>query len=303
MWYSYQRAPLVTELAADASREAKRRERLGEHLEPIQASGRAVSTTPWGRAWCDNLISYSGLINRFERGRKYLRHGAVIDLKIAPSEVRAIVVGSSVYDVKITLKPIQPERWRAIQADCAGGISSLVSLLKGEVSPEISTRIARPKDGLFPDFLEVHFSCTCPDYATVCKHVAATVYGVGMRLDDAPELLFTLRQVDPSDLIATATKGVVLTAPPPTGRTLQASDLADLFGVDLDLTPPAPAFDEEQLVRDAYRALEQAKRARPAAIAAALDAPLPLTERLLNRLVAEGLAYKTRAGIYRCEDF
>jgi uncharacterized Zn finger protein len=92
--------------------------------------------------------------------------------------------------------------------------------------------LARPHTGLFPTPKEITFSCSCPDWASMCKHVAAALYGVGARLDQCPELFFTLRQVDERELVIRATSARALTAPAASDR-LGTDELGAIFGIDL----------------------------------------------------------------------
>ena len=133
-----------------------------------------------------------------------MRNGSVVDLQIAPGSVTALVSGSAMYEVKMTVGPVPRARWSAICKDCSGAIDSLVELLQGRFSKGVMTRLCEEKTGLFPSPKDIAFSCSCPDWASMCKHVAAVLYGIGARLDHQPELLFTLRNVDQQDLIANA---------------------------------------------------------------------------------------------------
>ena len=174
----------------------------GDTVSPVKIEGRVIASTFWGKAWCDNLESYRDYANRLERGRTYVRNGSVVDLQIAPREVTATVSGSELYKVKVSIGEVPRKQWKSICADCAGGINSLVELLQGRFSKGVMERICRQGAGLFPKPAEIRFSCSCPDYASMCKHVAAVLYGVGARLDAQPELLFRLRAVDENDLLA-----------------------------------------------------------------------------------------------------
>jgi len=136
-------------------------------------------------AWCENLERYSDFQNRLPRGRTYLRNGSVIDLQIASGEVKALVCGSSVYQVAVKIMPVSKARWKSICKDCAGAIDSLVELLQGRLSRAVMERICREKTGLFPSPKEIQLSCSCPDWAFMCKHIAAVLYGIGARLDKA----------------------------------------------------------------------------------------------------------------------
>ena len=192
----------VAERRLKAERAAGKLCKKGSVLSPVTVEGRKIATTFWGKAWCDNLESYRDYENRLGRGRSYLRNGLVIDLQIAPHTVTAMVSGSSVYTVKITIAEVPKPQWKSICADCAGGIDLLVELLQGRFSKGVMERICRQGTGLFPKPAEIRFSCSCPDYASMCKHVAASLLGVGVRLDAKPELLFRLRGVDENDLVA-----------------------------------------------------------------------------------------------------
>jgi len=178
--------------------------RKGQMLSPVAASRGAIAKSFWGKAWCQNLERYSDYSNRLPRGRTYLRNGSVIDLKIGPGEVTAQVMGSSLYRITVSIREVAVAHWQAIARDCARSIDTLVELLQGQLSTSVMERITRPGTGLFPSPKEIAFSCSCPDSAAMCKHVAATLYGIGARLDVEPELLFGLRKVDAKELIARA---------------------------------------------------------------------------------------------------
>jgi uncharacterized Zn finger protein len=62
-----------------------------------------VARTFWGEAWCENLERYSDFANRLPRGRTYVRNGSVVDLRIAPGAVTALVSGSDLYEVEMLL--------------------------------------------------------------------------------------------------------------------------------------------------------------------------------------------------------
>jgi uncharacterized Zn finger protein len=168
------------------------------------------------------------------RGRTYLRNGSVIDLKIEAGEVVAQVMGSSLYHIKVKISAVPAAHWQSISRDCAQSIDSWVELLQGQLSTAVMERIARPGAGLFPSPKEITFSCSCPDAAAMCKHVAATLYGIGSRLDAEPELLFRLRKVDAKELVARAGEGgFPIQQRPAASRILDSSKLAAVFGLDL----------------------------------------------------------------------
>lgn len=236
-WNDWAPRKSAAQRRAESARKIKEAARRGTPMSPVVLAGRKIAETFWGQAWCDNLERYQDFAYRLDRGRSYLRSGSVIDLKIEAGKVAAKVSGSSLYSVVIQIDAVKPEAWRAIQRDCAGGIGSRLDLLAGRLSEPVMTRLCAERTGMFPAPSSIKFTCSCPDYATMCKHVAATMYGVGARLDNSPELLFTLRKVSADELIASALSE--LPAKPAARRVLATGGLAALFG--LELAEPAPA--------------------------------------------------------------
>ncbi len=237
-WHPY---VSVAEKRRKAERELAKLGKRGRSVAPVTIEGRAIAKTFWGKSWCTNLERYSDYASRVPRGRTYVRNGSVLDLKIARGEVAAMVAGSSLYNIKIAIAPVNAARWKAICRDCAGGIDSLVELLQGRLAKGIMDRVCREGDGLFPSPEEIKLSCSCPDWADMCKHVAAALYGVGARLDEKPELLFVLRGVDENELLADVGRDLVGTgAAPSTAKLLGDSDVAALFGLEM---AESAAFD------------------------------------------------------------
>jgi uncharacterized Zn finger protein len=242
--YSYGFAPYVSVRVrrAQAARELAKLQKKDRQTSPVVIDGRKIARTFWGVAWCDNLERYSDFANRLPRGRSYVRHGSVIDLRIEPGRVTALVIGSSMYDVKVTVQSLPKAHWSAIRRDCSGAIDSVIELLQGRLSQSVMTRLCQEKTGMFPSPKDISFRCSCPDWASMCKHVAAVLYGIGARLDHRPELLFTLRMVDQQGLIANAGSG--LSKPPmgPGGAKVLVSDnLSEIFGIEMASAPPALA--------------------------------------------------------------
>ena len=227
--------------AAERKRKAEQKllkmNKAGAELQPVRIEGQKIATTFWGKAWCQNMERYSDFDSRLPRGRTYVRNGSVLDLRIEPGKVAAMVSGSDLYQVQIALQPVEDARWKAICKDCSGSIDSLVELLQGKLSTAVMERICRPGTGLFPAPAELKFSCSCPDWADMCKHVAAVFYGIGARLDEQPELLFLLRQVNEKELIA---KAAALPVPAPgkaARNVLVNDDLSALFGLEMETAP------------------------------------------------------------------
>jgi len=225
----------VAERRRKAAREVEKLKKKGQLMQPVAITGRTIANTFWGKAWCANLESYSDFDNRLPRGRAYVRNGSVIDLNVVAGEISAMVSGSSIYKVKITISPILSNKWDALVNECVGKIDSLIELLQGKFSKNIMEIITCPEKGLFPHPKEIQLNCSCPDYADMCKHVAAVLYGVGSRLDERPEELFLLRKADHAELIAQAGKTTLTQKLATRGhQTLANNDLSALFGIDID---------------------------------------------------------------------
>ena len=238
-YYSWKPYVPVAARQRMAEKEAAKAKKSGASFSGIEPHRGTTAKTFWGKAWCDNLEAYSDYANRLPRGRTYVRNGSVIHLSIAHGEVQARVMGSSLYTVAVKVSPVAAPHWQAIGKDCAGSIDSLVELLQGKLSTAVMQRICKPQTGLFPAPSEMRFTCSCPDWADMCKHVAAVLYGVGARLDQQPELLFSLRGVDAQDLVSQAGAGL------PKSRSGIAADkvlddamLGDVFGFEMDQAAP-----------------------------------------------------------------
>jgi uncharacterized Zn finger protein len=243
----------------------------GRPVAPVKIEGRKIATTFWGQSWCANLERYSDFASRLPRGRSYVRNGLVIDLQIVRGKVKAMVSGSELYEVEIAIAPVAAKRWKGICRDCAGTIDSLVELLQGRLAKGVMDRVCREGDGLFPQPGEIKLSCSCPDWADMCKHVAGALYGIGARLDAEPRLLFELRGVDESELVAGADQGVVrLKSAPSAAKVLADGDVAALFGLDMaeNVGSSDPAFDVAKRGRSS-RIAPKARRSAHAETAAA----------------------------------
>ena len=226
--------------AAEKRRRAKKAanalEKKGQKLNPVRLEGRTIARSFWGKAWCENLESYSDYENRLPRGRTYVRNGSVVDLQIAPGVINALVSGSALYRITITTKPVKPAAWKALKTDCAGRVGSLMDLLQGELSAQVMEIITRRETGLFPKPAEIGLDCSCPDWAGMCKHVAATLYAVGSRLDERPDLLFVLRGADHLELVTEATESVTsgVSTSLDGSATLAGESLEEVFGIEIE---------------------------------------------------------------------
>ena len=227
----------VAQRRQEAARHVQKMAKKGQAVTPVIVEGRTIAKTFWGKSWCENLERYSDYESRLPRGRTYVRNGSVVDLKIAQGEIKALVSGSELYTVKIVIEPTSSSVWKALCNDCAGSIDSLVELLQGRLSKGVMERVCLRDKGLFPSPKDIKLSCSCPDWADMCKHVAAVLYGVGARLDASPELLFTLRGLDKSELVAKASEGLPAARKPSSSkRVMTGGDLGAIFGVEMAQT-------------------------------------------------------------------
>ena len=235
------RAQAALELAAlDKSAKGK-----GKARSPVRIATRKIAATFWGEAWCKNLESYSDYSNRLPRGRTYCRNGSILDLQISEGSVDALVSGSSLYKIKISIETLQAKAWKSIKVDCSKSIHSMMDLLRGKLSNAVMQRLTQAKIGLFPEPKEIDFKCNCPDGAYLCKHLAAVMYGIGNRLDSSPELLFVLRGVEQSELIGEIAVGAsesdgIIGQSANGENELSNDDLGSLFGIDLISKPVEP---------------------------------------------------------------
>jgi uncharacterized Zn finger protein len=279
---------------AQAAKKVKALEKKGHVVQPVKVTGRTIATSFWGQAWCDNLEAYSDLSNRLARGRTYLRNGSVIDLQVHEGKVSALVQGSELYEVMLTIAPMEPVKWRKVVQACAGGVGSMMELLTGKLSKAVMEPLCNQANGLFPKPTELDFTCSCPDYASMCKHIAAVFYGVGARLDHKPEMLFLLRGVEPLELVSaadvSASQGALGAS-----NALENQDLGALFGIELEeaSTTPPPVTKAPKRTKPSPTAPTKGAPATPPTVVASKPskpskkpaAPPPVT---MKSLLAEG---------------
>jgi uncharacterized Zn finger protein len=242
-YWGYPKYVSVAEKKAKAEKALKKLRKKRPGIKPVVITGKALARTWWGKSWNQNLERYADYDNRIERGRSYVRHGAVLDLKIDTGKVTALVQGSTSkpYEVIINIKGIKQSQWKEIAKQCEGQLKSLQDLLSGKF-PEVLTDVFFNREkGIFPSPEAISFDCSCPDWASMCKHVAATLYGIGARFDEDPSLFFTLRGVDTKKLIARAVKdktGKLLEkSKTKSAKVIDDADLSGLFGIDMEMKP------------------------------------------------------------------
>ena len=272
----YPRYVSVAEKMARAKKALAKLEKKGLKVQPIAEFKGALAKTFWGKAWCEGLEKYADYENRLPRGRSYVRNGSVCHLELSKGLVKAKVAGSHLYDVEIQIEPLDKARWQAICAKCAGRVGSLVELLQGKLSKEVMQIICAPETGMFPSPNEIKFSCSCPDWAYMCKHVAAVLYGIGRRFDDEPDQIFLLRGVDSADLLDQSLEAT--TEATADASKLDVDDMGALFGIDLDMggatqdAPGIPASPAEA------KPAKQAKKTKEAKAKQSKPEPAPKPE-------------------------
>jgi uncharacterized Zn finger protein len=248
--YGWPKYVSVAEKRAKADKSIARLVKKYGAVSPVVIEGRTIARSWWGKAWISNLERYADYANRIGRGRSYVRNGAVLDLRIEKGRVGALVQGSSrdPYEIEIRIKPLAPNVWKTVKETCAGRLESLPDLLDGRIPEDLAHIFTSAGNGLFPSPREIGFDCSCPDYASMCKHVAAVLYGIGARFDKDPLLFFVLRNVDVNDLvsrsIALSGESLLAKAGRKSGRVIESADLSAIFGIELGGTNITETADE-----------------------------------------------------------
>ncbi len=263
-WYGWKPYVPVAKRRQKALRQMEALRKKGTDVQPISIEGRKIAKTFWGEAWCDHLESFSDYENRLPRGRTYVRNGSVCHLAIREGQVEAKVSGSEIYDIRVQIKTLPPKKWDAVRRRCSGQIGTLLELLRGDLSDNIMEVVTDRQNGLFPLPGEISFDCDCPDWAAMCKHVAAVLYGIGARFDTDPTLLFRLRGVNHDDLIdADAQVAIPTTTRHGGGKRLASHNLGDVFGIDLAKEGPNVSSDRVAKATDTAKKTLSVKTKTP----------------------------------------
>lgn len=259
-WWRFKPYVSVAQRQANAKRELAKLTKKGRTASPVVVEGRQITSTFWGNAWCDNLEAYSDFESRMPRGRTYVRNGSVVDLQMNAGKITAMVSGSELYKVAVEIERLPATAWKSLRKRCSGRIASLLELIEGRLSDDVMTVVTDLDHGLFPKPREIKMRCSCPDWASMCKHIAAVLYGVGVRLDQKPELLFQLRQVDHRELVPDADDVARLTqSGKGRGKSIAAEELSDVFGIDLDDSRPSTPANVIAAVTKPSRRRSQSK--------------------------------------------
>ncbi len=239
----------------------------------------------WARRWISVLESFD-FGTRLTRGRSYARNGSVLNIDIASGRVTARVQGSqrTPYKVTITIIPLSKIQWEQATDAMSEQAIFAAKLLAGEMPQEIEEAFAAADVALFPQHSgDLETSCSCPDFANPCKHIAAVYYLLGERFDDDPFLIFELRGRSKEQIIAAlrarraeATEPVSVSVAPvePVPALADMLGSFDAPGPDLaELTPHIaapevetallrrygpPPGESELALRNIYRALSRA---------------------------------------------
>ena len=228
--------PTEEELKENAKNTRKNAAAKGKTLHPVIVKSRQIANSWGGKAWCQNLERYADFDTRLPRGRRYVRTGADLDLQIKKGKITARVQGTrkTPYKVEIRISPLSEQHIETITDKCGARVETLDKLVNGDFPKELK-EVFLDEDGLFPKPREISFSCSCPDWAVMCKHVAATLYGVGARLDEEPLLFFSLRGIDTNKfvdvVISNRVEAMLANVDKPSNRIIGDSEIEELFGV------------------------------------------------------------------------
>ena len=236
-YYGFPKYESVTEKKAKAIKALEKLRKKNPEIEPVIIEGRTLARSWWGKAWNLNLESYADYGNRIARGKSYVRNNTVLDLKVSKGKVEAKVQGSrsKPYDVKIRIDTLSSEKWEQVTALCNHRIGSLEQLVEGKFPKELVALFTERKYGMFPSPKEIHFECSCPDWASMCKHVAAVLYGIGARLDLNPMIFFELRGLDGQELVRKSMErkleSMLKNAGKKSKREIAYEDISNIFGL------------------------------------------------------------------------
>ena len=297
-YWRYPRYVSVAEKGAKAARKLKQLRKKNSAIQPIVIDGRAIAHTWWGKSWNLNLERYADYSNRIGRGRSYVRHGAVLDLQISSGQVKSLVQGSRTkpYAVIIKIKGIKKKTWQDIKTACAGKLDSLPELLAGKFPKALGEIFTARGQGLFPSPQEIEFDCSCPDWAYMCKHVAATLYGIGARLDEDPGLFFKLRRGKIDDLIQQTVKDqsykLLKKAEKKSARVIAESDLSGMFDIDMEENSDSDSPKTAKKATAAGKTARKAARSIKAKSAKRKPASKTPTKKKANQLSPQKSALK-----------
>ena len=167
----------------------------------------------WSKRFVEVLESYA-ISSRIKRGKRYARKGQVVELLVEPGEVSARVQGSRAtpYEIRLTDANLDEDVWERVIEALVEQAGITARLLAGQLPPDVEGVFESAGSTLFPErYEDFSASCSCPDRANPCKHIAAVCYILAESFDDDPFGLLRWRGKSREDLLAAlrAERGVV----------------------------------------------------------------------------------------------
>jgi uncharacterized Zn finger protein/superfamily II DNA or RNA helicase len=170
------------------------------------ATRKSYGTTWWGKQWLQALenIDYS---NRLPRGRTYANKGLVQNLHIQGNAITAQVQGSmpKPYKISLTVPVFDAKAQENLLRIVTENPLFLSKLLNRELPPELNEACHKQGIHIFPRrWDDLKGTCSCPDYAVPCKHLAAALYIVANEIDKNPFVVFDLHNFKLVEALQTA---------------------------------------------------------------------------------------------------
>ncbi len=180
------------------------KERTREEVEQIKKNLINFAKTSWGKQWIQSNLKV-GRPFRMQRGIEYVKDERRIEnLSISTGQIFATVQGTAPtpYRVKINFEPILEEGWKIILKELAKKTINLIELLEGFLPEDIITIFDENGYSLFLNASKgLNATCSCPDTAIPCKHIAAVILYIARVLDYNPFLLLELRGKSKSEIL------------------------------------------------------------------------------------------------------
>ena len=203
-------------------------------------------TISWADRW-RRVLDAAGpsAARRIQRGQAVARRGGVSDLDLRVGEVRGSVAEarSHPYQVSISWDPAPRERWDAAAEQLRRELRFTAALLDGELPDDLADALGEVGVRLLPPFSALRLSCSCPERAAVCRHVAAVHDAASVLIGRDPVLLLRLAGRDHAVLLRELRRDprsstTSVEVPLDLSHGLEAA-LGDLDAIDLRPTPVA----------------------------------------------------------------
>ncbi|HET9242062.1 MAG TPA: SWIM zinc finger family protein [Gaiella sp.] len=168
---------------------------------PVEDGGDRVGAGPWAR-WLASAVVPDESSARAQRGRALARARAVDSVMLEGETISARVRGSTgnVYAVSIAAQQVPSRAWQEAKR-AARGRPSLGAATEGRAQSVHLAHLMATEHGasLAPSPAGVRRSCTCPDDAGACKHVAALAFALAEAIDRDPSLFLRWRGCEPAE--------------------------------------------------------------------------------------------------------